>query len=222
MRRVSHEAVSGIIAMIALGLVVNVLVMLTALPLVLLLITTDPMRSWPLLAGAAVLAAPAVAAAFRAFREHAAGRLGPVRAFLAGLRDGWRLSLAVGALVVSVVVVLLVDVSLLAGSDLAVVTVPLLGVLTVLAVSVGLLALVAVAEVPSARLRDVLAASAVLALRRWYLTVVSLLIVATQAALFVNLPAIGLGITASAALYLAWANSRYALRPVLRLDEVTA
>ena len=118
--------------------------------------------------------------------------------------------------------VLLVDVSLLAGSDLAVVTVPLLGVLTVLAVSVGLLALVAVAEVPSARLRDVLAASAVLALRRWYLTVVSLLIVATQAALFVNLPAIGLGITASAALYLAWANSRYALRPVLRLDEVTA
>jgi hypothetical protein len=222
MRRVSHEAVSGIIGMIALGLVVNVLVMLTALPLVLLLITTDPMRSWPLLAGAAVLAAPAVTAAFRAFREHAAGGLGPVRAFLAGLRDGWRLSLAVGALVVSVVVVLLVDVSLLAGSDLAVVTVPLLGVLTVLAVSVGLMALVAVAEVPSARLRDVLAASAVLALRRWYLTVVSLLIIATQAALFVNLPAIGLGITASAALYLAWANSRYALRPVLRLDEVTA
>ncbi len=222
MRRVSHEAVSGIIGMIALGLLVNVLLLATALPLVLLLITTDPMRSWPLLAGAAVLATPAVTAAFRAFREHAAGGLGPVRGFLAGLRDGWRPSLAIGAMAVAAVVVLLVDVSLLARSEFAVVTVPLLGVLAVLAVAVALMALVAVAEVPTARLRDVLAAGAVLALRRWYLTAVSLLVLALQAGLFVNLPAIGIGITASAALYLAWANSRYALRPVLRLDEATA
>ncbi|MFP7761379.1 DUF624 domain-containing protein [Marisediminicola sp. LYQ134] len=222
MRRISFEAVSGTIGVVALGLLVNALMLVTALPLVVLLITTDPTRSWPVLAVAAVFAAPAVTAAFRAFREHAAGGLGPVRGYLAGLRDGWRRSLAIGAMVVAVVVVLLVDLSLLAGTDVAVMTVPLLGVLAVLAVSVGLLALVAISEVPGARLGAVLAASAVLALRRWYLTVVSLLIIATQAALFVNLPAIGIGITASAALYLAWANSRFALQPVLHVEPATA
>ncbi|MGO3885873.1 MAG: ferredoxin-NADPH reductase [Mycetocola sp.] len=222
MRRISHEAIAGIIGVVGLAMIVNLLVLLTALPLVFLLITTDPVLSWPLIAVAAVLASPAVTAAFRAFREHSAGGLSPARAYLAGLRSGWKKSMLIGALVVAATVVVLVDVSLFARSDVAVITVPLLGVVAVLTAAIGMLSLVALSEVPTARLRDVLAASAVLAVRRWYITAVSLLVVGIQAALFTQLPAIGVGITASAALYLVWANSRFALRPVLRLDEVTA
>ena len=95
-------------------------------------------------------------------------------------------------------------------------------VLAFVAVATTLLALVGVAEEPGARLRDILRAAAVLGTRRWYLTAVSLLALGTQAWLFVSMPAIAMGLTASAALYLAWANSRYSLRPVLDLEPAVA
>lgn len=219
---VPHDTWASLIGMVYLALVVNLLLVISCMPLVALLMTTDPARSWPLLAVAAPLAAPGVAAAFRAFREHAAGGLGPVRAFIAGIRETWWRALVTGAAVTAVVVVLLVDVRMLSATPAAVFTVPLLGVLAVLAVAFGLVALVAIAEVPGARFGDVLRASVHLAVRRWYLTAVSLAALAAQAAVFATAPAIGLGLTASAALYLAWTNSRFTLRPVLDLDEPAA
>jgi len=219
---VSHDSWASLIGMIYLGLIVNLLLVVAALPLVALLVTTDPSYSWPLLAIAAPLAAPGLAAAFRAFREHADGGLGPIRGFAAGLRDTWWRALVIGAAVTAVVVVLLADVRMLAASPAAVFTVPLLGVLGLLALGMGLLALVGFAEVPTARFRDVLRASVHLCLRRWYLTAVSLVVLGLQVAVFAAAPALGLGLTASAALYLAWTNSRFTLRPVLDLDEKTA
>jgi len=219
---VSHETWASLIGMIYLGLIVNLLLVVSSLPLVVLLVTTDPLYSWPLLAVAAPLAAPGLAAAFRAFREHGDGGLGPIRAFVAGLRATWRRALLIGAAVTAVVVVLLVDVRMLSNTAAAVFTVPLLGVLAVVAVAVGLVALVAVAEVPAARLRDVLRAALYLSLRRWYLTAASLAALTAQVAVFATAPALGLGLTASAALFFAWTNSRFTLRPVLDLDEKAA
>ena len=219
---VSHETWASLIGMIYLGLIVNLLLVVSSLPLVVLLVTTDPLYSWPLLAIAAPLAAPGLAAAFRAFREHGEGGLGPIRAFVAGLRATWRRALLIGVAVAAVVVVLLVDVRMLSNTAVAVFTVPLLGVLALLAIAVGLVALVAIAEVPAARLRDVLRASLYLSLRRWYLTAASLAALAAQVAVFATAPALGLGLTASAALFFAWTNSRFTLRPVLDLDEKAA
>ncbi|MDR7110385.1 putative membrane protein YesL [Microbacterium trichothecenolyticum] len=219
---VSHETWASLIGMIYLGLIVNLLLVVSSLPLVVLLVTTDPLYSWPLLAIAAPLAAPGLAAAFRAFREHGEGGLGPIRAFVAGLRATWRRALLIGAAVAAVVVVLLVDVRMLSTTAVAVFTVPLLGVLALLAIAVGLVALVAISEVPTARLRDVLRAGLYLSLRRWYLTAASLAALAAQVAVFATAPALGLGLTASAALFFAWTNSRFTLRPVLDLDEKAA
>lgn len=219
---VSHETWASIIGMLYLALITNLLLVIACFPLIVLLATTDPVLSWPLLALAAPLAAPGLAAAFRAFREYSESGLGPIRAFGAGLRDTWRRALAIGAAVTAVVMVLLVDVRMLSATPAAVFTVPLLGVLAVVAVAVGLLSLVAIAEVPTARLRNAVRASAVLAVRRWYLTAVSLAVLGVQVAVFATAPAIGLGLTASAALYFAWTNSRFTLRPVLDLDEAVA
>ena len=219
---VSHEMWASLIGIIYLALVVNLLLVIACLPLVAVLATTDPLHSWPLVAAAAPLAAPGVAAAFRAFREHGAGGLGPIRAFAAGLRHTWRRALLIGAAVTAAVVVLLVDVRMLSNTAVAVVTVPLLAVLVLVAVAVGLVALVALAEAPAARMRDVLRASLYLSLKRWYLTAASLLALVAQAAVFATAPALGLGLTASAALYFAWTNSRFTLRPVLDLDEKAA
>ncbi len=221
-RLVSHDTWASIIGMLYLGLIVNLLLLISCLPFVVLLITTDPVLSWPLLALAAPLCAPGIAAAFRAFREHHEGGLGPIRAFAAGLSDTWRRALVVGAVVVALVAVLLVDVRMLSAAPSAAFVVPLLGVLAVLAVATGLLGLVAIAEVPRAPLRDVIRASAVLGLRRWYLTGASLVALVVQAGVFVAAPAIGIGITASAILFFVWTNSRFTLRPVLDLDEVGA
>ena len=49
---ISHDTWASIIGMLYLGLIVNLLLVIACLPLVALLITTDPVRSWPLLAGA--------------------------------------------------------------------------------------------------------------------------------------------------------------------------
>jgi uncharacterized membrane protein YesL len=153
------------------------------------------------------------------FREHGHNGPGPVRAFLRGYRATWRKALAIGAATAALLVVLLVDVRALAASTAGVVVVPVLLMLSVLALAAAMLSLVAVAEVPVARLRDVLRASLLLGVRRWYLTLVSLLIGAVQIAVFANLPAIAAGVTAAAALYLIWANCRYTLRPVLPATE---
>lgn len=219
MRRISHETYANVFGVVYLGLMTNALLLVAGLPLVMLLVTTDPAYSWPLLAVAAPLAAPGLTAAFAVFREHQRGRGTVARDFLAGVRATWKKSLALGATISAVVVVLLVDVRAFSDTTFGVVAIPVLTVLTVLAAAIGLLAFVALAEEPGARLRDLLRASAYLAVRRWYLSAVSLLVLGAQAILFASLPAIALGITASGALYLAWANSRFTLRPVLAIDD---
>lgn len=219
---VHHDTWAGIIGMLYLGLISNVLLALGSAPFLIVLMTTDPALSWPLLALAAPLTAPVLAAVFRAFREHSGRGLGPIRAFCAGLRDTWRRALGVGALASTVLVIVLVDVRFLSDSAVAVYTVPLLAVVAVLTVNTAVISLVALAEVPEARLRDVVKAALYLGLRRWYLSVISLVALIAQAGVFVSAPAIGIGITASAALYLTWTNARYTLRPVLEPAPVPA
>lgn len=221
MRRVSFEAFHGAFGLVYLMLVVNLLLVAACVPLVALAVTTDPARSWPLLAAAAAVAAPGAAAAFRAFGEHSRGGDGPARAFARGYRDCWRHALAVGALTAGALTVLLVDVRALASAAVGVLVIPLLAVLCPLVLGLGIVSLAVVAEAPQARLRDVLRASAYLAVRRWYLTATSLVAGGVQVALFTQAPALALGLTAAPVLYVAWANSRYTLRPVLAVADIT-
>jgi uncharacterized membrane protein YesL len=221
MHRISFETFHATFGLVYLMLVTNLLLAGAAAPLVTLAISTDPARSWPLLTVAAAAAAPGVAAAFRAFSEHSRGAAGPVLAFARGYRDCWRHALAVGALTAAALTVLLTDVRALAASAAGVFVMPLLAVLFVLALGAGAISLVVVAEAPRARLRDVLRASAYLAVRRWYLTAASLVACGMQLAFFTQAPALALGVTAAPVLYVAWANSRYTLRQVLAVPDST-
>lgn len=220
MQRVAHDTWASILGVLYLGLMVNLLVLVVASPLVVLLITTDPTHSWPLLAVAAPLAAPALTAAFGTFRAHGEGETRVVRTFLHVWRNTLRGSLLLGGIVVGFAVVLLVDVRALSDTAVSVVIVPVLLLLVVLAAITGLLGVVALAEVPSARLRDVLRSSLYLGVRRWYFQVLSLAVLGVQVGVFATMPAVAIGITAAPALYVVWANGRYCLRPVL--DAVSA
>lgn len=219
---VSHDTWSDIIGMLYLGLISNVLLAVGSAPFLILLMTTDPALSWPMLALTMPLTAPIIAAVFRAFREHSGVGLGPIRAFLAGLQATWRRALAIGALASVVLVIVLVDVRFLSDSTVAVYTVPLLAVVAILTVNTAVVSLVALAEVPEARLRDLFKAALYLGLRRWYLSAISLVALIVQGGVFASAPAIGIGVTASAAFYLAWTNARYTLRPVLDPAPVPA
>jgi uncharacterized membrane protein YesL len=222
MKRISHDTWATILGVVYLGLMGNLLVLVAAAPLVVLLITTDPALSWPLLALAAPLAAPALTGAFTAFREFGHGEPQVVRSFLRGWKATWRKGMLIGAAAAASVVVLLVDVRAVSALPASVVVVPVLALLTVIAVATGLVSLVALAEAPQARMRDILKAALYLSVRRWYLTALSFAVLGVQLALFTTMPAIAIGLTCAPALYIAWANSRYTLRPVLEDEEARA
>ncbi len=73
----------------------------------------------------------------------------------------------------------------------------------------------AFAERPAVRLRDAARACLYLALRRWYLTALSLVVLAFLQTLLASRPALALGLAAAPLLYVVWANSRFTLRSVL-------
>jgi hypothetical protein len=79
-----------------------------------------------------------------------------------------------------------------------------------------LLVLVVLAEHPGTRLRDAARAALYLGVRRWYLSLFSLLALVLFEALLAARPAIAIGVVASPLLYVVWANSRFTLIPIGR------
>ncbi len=220
MSRISWENYNAVFSVIYLGLMANLVLLLTSLPLVLLLLTTDPVNSWPLLIIAGAFAVPGITALFATFHEHNRGSMTVARNFFRGLKNTWRRALIIGLAVVGLAVVLIVDIRVLSSNRFAVLAIPGLVVVLVLTVIVGLHALVVVTELPHIRVREALRASVYCSVRRIHLSLVTVLVLGVQAALFTSVPALAIGITASGALYLAWANSRYSLRPLLSPNAV--
>lgn len=212
-RAETWETVFGV-AFLVIG--TNAMLVVASAPLVVLLVSTDPRSSWPALSLAAIAATPAVAAAFAVFRDFSLDRgTGVTRAFWRGWVRHGRRAVALGSLVVLATVVISVDLAVLQQVSWGALVTPLLIVIGALVWATGLHALVASVERRDARLRDVLKASLFLSVRRWYLTLVSFAALGLLGALFVERPALALGIAASPLLYAAWGNSRYTLRPIL-------
>lgn len=215
MKRISHNTYATVFGVVYLGLMTNLLLLASCLPFVVLLVITDAALSWPMLAVVAPLCAPGITAAFATFRAHGDGDTQVVRTFVRTWKRSWRKAMLLGAVVVAALVVVLVDVRFFAPLQAGVAVVPLLAVLTVLVLAASLVAFAALAEEPDAALRSIARAALFLSVRRWWLSLVSLAVIALQAGLFVTMPAVAIGLSAAPALYLAWANARYILRPVL-------
>ncbi|GLY02660.1 hypothetical protein [Actinoplanes sp. NBRC 101535] len=215
--RMRHETISMIFDTVYAGLMTNALLVLACLPVVALLITTDPGRSWPLLVLAAPLCAPALCAAFTVLSAFTAERSSAVvRTFITGWRATAKPALAAGGLTTAGSVVLGVDAVWAWGRPVGAVVLPLIVVMMTLLAATGLLTLVVIAERPAVRLRDAAAVAVHLAVRRWYLTAFSLLVVALFWSLLAARPALALGVAASPLLYVIWANSRFSIAPLLQ------
>lgn len=215
-RLVSQEMYEMVFGTVYTGLVTNLLLVVACLPAVVLLMTTDPVVSWPAYVVVAPLVAPALVAAFAVFSElSAAGPATPARTFWRAYRTHFRRALAIGAVATAVVVVLAVDVAAVWGARIGAAAIPVFATLVVLALATTVLALAAVPELGTARLRDLLRASVYLAVRRWYLSAASLVVLALLGGVVAARPAVGLGLAAAPLLYVVWGGSRYALRAVV-------
>ena len=214
--RIRHETFEAVFGTVYVALMTNLLLVCACLPLVAALLTTDPARSWPLLAVLAPACAPGVCAAFAVLAAFSADRSTAVAGtFLRAWRAAFRRAIALGAIATAALVVLGVDVRAAWGHPVGAAAIPVLLVAMVLVAATALLTTVLLAERPTVRLRDAGRACLYLAVRHWYLTVVSLAVLALLQALLASRPAIALGLAAAPLLYVVWANSRFTLRSAL-------
>lgn len=213
MRRwISHDTLGTAMDTVYRALLANLLLVLGNLPFTVVLVATDLGRTWPLLVALAPLSFPTLVGVCAVFAEKDEGLL---RTFASAWRRTLGKALVLGALLTVLATVLVVDVRMLFGTTAGAVAIPVLAVGLALVAVTGPHAVVALAQAPDARLRDLLLWSAYLGLRRWYLTAVSLVVLALLAGFVASRPALGLGLAAAPLLYAVWANCRFALRPAL-------
>jgi uncharacterized membrane protein YesL len=208
--RIPHGVLSTVFEVAYLGLVTNALLVVACLPFVATLVASDPAVTWPVLVALAPLTLPAFVATCQVFADSSDG---VVRTFGRAWRRSFGKASALGVLVTALVTVLVVDVRALFGQRVGAVVIPILVVLALLAVATAIHAVVVLADAPTARLRDVLWWSTFLAVRRWYLAGVSLVVLGVQTTFLGQHPALALGLSATPVLYVVWANTRHALRP---------
>lgn len=213
--RISHDTLSTVLGVVHLGLMTNVLLVVATAPFAVLLVGTDLARTWPLLVALAPLAFPALVAVAAVFADATDG---VVRTFVRAWRRALRPGLLLGVLAVGTLAVLALDVRFVFGLRAGAVLIPVLVVLGGLVAVTAVHAVVALATVPDARLRDLLRWSVYLGVRRWYLSAVSLVVLALLGLFVLAQPALGLGIAAAPLLYAVWGNTRFALRPAFGAD----
>ena len=216
MKRIPHSVYSTLFSVVHLALGINVSLALVSLPFLAILVTTDPSLSWPALAVTAVPAGMGIAASFGTFREHADGEASVFRTFFRQLAQHWKTSLALSALTIATVTVAAVDIFVLVPTGAGAIVAPLLAVIALLALATAIVGFTAIVEDPRARLIDVLRISLLIAVRRWPFTIAAFAVIGVQAAVITQAPALGIGLTAAACLYVVWAGARYSLRPALR------
>ncbi|SDT28750.1 hypothetical protein [Actinoplanes derwentensis] len=191
------------------ALMTNLLLAIACAPLVLIVLTTDPSRTWPLLVLFAPLAGPALVAAFTVLS------LLEVGAFWKAWRASARPALTTGAMATVALLVLGVDAAWAWDRPIGAVLLPVIVVAMTLIAVTTILVLVALAEKPGIRLRDAVRVSLFLGVRRWYLSLFSLFVLALFEALLAAKPALALGIAASPLIYIVWANSKFTLNPLI-------
>lgn len=199
------------------ALVTNLMLAIACSPLLAVVLTTDTRRTWPLLVLLAPLGGPALVAAFTVLRSYPDDA---VVVFWRAWRASARRALTATAAATALLLVLGVDAAWARGTAGGAVALPVIVVAMTLIVITTLLVLVTLAERPGVRLRDAARAGVYLAVRRWYLSLFSLLVLVLFEALLSARPALAIGVAASPLLYVVWANSRFTLTSALRNPSI--
>ncbi len=218
-----YTAYTSIGGAVYTALVTNLLLAVANLPLLVLFVVTDLRVTWlPALALSPLLAL-SLSAAFAVFRGYAAeGPIGVVRAFLRGWRAHARRAGGAGIVAACGAFVLAVDVTVVWGKPVGAAAIPVLVMVAVLLTATTVHVLAGIVDGIEARSGAALwKACLYLAVRRWYLTALSLFALVLLVSFIYATPAWGVGLAASPILYLVWTNSRQALLPIASAPERT-
>jgi hypothetical protein len=187
------------------ALVLNLALTVANLPLLFASAVVSEPGSYPLFFGILTLSiGPSVAGAF--------GYLHGSPSFVAAYRRFFRPALLRWTLTVALTGVLVADIVALHDHPLGAYLVPLFVVLSVLVTAAGVVSLALLPLQPGLRLWAGLLASAYAAVRRWWLTALTLLALAAAAVAVNQAPILGLATLPGCALILAWVNSAASLR----------
>lgn len=198
------------------GLVVNVLLAASAMPLVVVAFATDMAYTWHVVVLLTPLMAPGLVASFAVFRALSArSDRGVLRTFWAAYRRSFRKAVIVGATTTAGMFILIVDAQVPWSQQIGALAIPMIFVAAAVLAVVSLHVLVALAAEPEAKLRLAWRAALFLGVRRWYLAFVSLMAVFMLATFASTQPVLALGLATAPVLYIVWANSTFALQPVL-------
>jgi uncharacterized membrane protein YesL len=207
--------------MLYMALMTNVLLAVFNLPLLFFFIATDVRVTWlPVLLLAPVLTI-SLAAAFSVFqRSTVDGTVNVVREFVRAWVVQARRAGATGVVAGLGLLVLAVDIEAVRNTSLGAVAVPLFLTLTALLTATTLHVLVAIVLGVEAReTRALWKAALFFAVKRWYLTGMSLFLLLLLLTFIYTTPAWGVGLVTSPILYVVWTNSRQALLPIARTAE---
>ena len=211
----NHEKYELVWGTIYVGLATNALVVVACLPLVIMLFTTNPAASWPMLAILAFLLGPALTGAFAAFRGFSeTGSTTAVRTFWKAWARNFQRTATIAALLAALTTIGGINIAFLWNEQaLGAALIPLQVILIVLGMVTALMALVGQLDHPQLRLLDLLRLALFVAVRRWYLSLIGLVMLGLLGTVVTELPAIGLGLAIAPLLYVTWGAARNAWRP---------
>ncbi|GAB7038471.1 hypothetical protein [Catenuloplanes sp. NPDC020197] len=191
------------------ALVLNLALAVANLPLLAALAIVAEPTAYPLFFATLTLSVgPSVAAAF--------GYLHGETSYVAAYRRFLRPALLRGALTTALLGVLVADVVALHDHPAGAYLVPLFVVLAVLVTAAGVVSLALLPLRPGTRLWPGLLTAAYAAVRRWWLSGLTLLVLAAAAVAVNQAPVLGLATLPGCALILAWVNSAASLREPAR------
>jgi uncharacterized membrane protein YesL len=208
---VSHETFESMFGLVYTGLMVNVALVLANLPLAFFVFAVpDPLSSWPFFLLLSLTLAPSVAGAFGCFRAMKDdGPPRPLLAFWRSYRRNVLRSFVVGTAAGAVVAIVLLDLAVLGSNPFAPLIAPTFFVLGLSALAVTIVALAAFALYPQASAWPIVKASVYLAIKRWYFSVMALVLVGLIAAAVLLQPILGAFLAPSLLLFAVWSNAHF-------------
>jgi hypothetical protein len=219
--RLRHETMDTIFGYAYALLMVDVLLVVFNLPLaVMLFITMDSLQYWPFFLLLSLTLAPSLVGAFEVFRTmRDEGRPRPFAAFWQGYRRRGAAAFAVGLGAALVVALALFDGTALAGTVWAPLLGPLLAVLGIGSIAAALFTLAGLAVFESASVKAIAKAALYLAVRRWYFSVVALIMVGLIGAAVLLQPVLGAALVPGILLYAVFANAQYAFHRAVAAER---
>jgi uncharacterized membrane protein YesL len=183
-----------------------------------LALVEDPLAAWPFFLALSVTVVPSLAGVFSAFR--ALGDDGtavkPVAAFLRGYRRSFRRTAPLGLAAAAALMFLFVDLAIVQAMPAAAVLAPLIAVAAAAAACITVTVTAGLVLLPEARLKSLAKAAVYLSVRRWYLSLALLALIAIILGAVLVQPVLGVALAPAPLLFVIWSNTSWAYSTALR------